>query len=317
MDSTIIPSGCGFCGTYNNLIHCNGCQIMSYCSQDHKVAHKQSHQAACHTIMSLHNRIKLTESRLPFNLKIVMNPSEDLQRYPRGPIGDRLRLKGLSWQDGDERVYMGLRFQLVKAMSKILTRDSLQAQLSHVMGLLRLSDCDHMGLRRIAPVLMFRLNQDQECYNFLKWWSVAKHARVSEQVFKCLARSPIISERCELLFNDKVRQDMIERLLIQVEKLYASVESKNGYYWPALVSSEIPLNWKPATNRPGSLEEMQHILNYTYDAWMETPGAIQFIRTRARKQVRGQCPTQAESQIQRKVQRGIQDQDQHEGWTIL
>lgn len=39
------------------------------------------------------------------------------------------------------------------------------------MELLRLCPGDNMGVRETVPPLFIRLNKDQECYDFVKWWA--------------------------------------------------------------------------------------------------------------------------------------------------
>lgn len=40
------------------------------------------------------------------------------------------------------------------------------------MDMLRLCRSDNMGVQIIVPGLMLRLNKDQECYDFIKWWAI-------------------------------------------------------------------------------------------------------------------------------------------------
>ena len=46
----------------------------------------------------------------------------------------------------------------------------MQSALDHLLYILRLSRKDNMGVRDLIPGLYIRLDQDQECYDFLKWW---------------------------------------------------------------------------------------------------------------------------------------------------
>ncbi len=61
------------------------------------------------------------------------------------------------------REYMRARYALVEALGKVNTRDAVQAQLDHLLDMLRLCRGDNMGVRYLVPHLMLRLNQDQEC----------------------------------------------------------------------------------------------------------------------------------------------------------
>ena len=65
---------------------------------------------------------------------------------------------------------MRARFAFVDAMQKVNTRASVEAQKDNLFDMLRLCHSDNMGVRDIVPSLLLRLAQDQECYNFIKWW---------------------------------------------------------------------------------------------------------------------------------------------------
>lgn len=66
--------------------------------------------------------------------------------------------------------YFGTRFAFVRALQRVKTHDSLKAQLDHLMDMLRL-DRRNANVCPLIPALMLRLNKDQECYNFVEWWS--------------------------------------------------------------------------------------------------------------------------------------------------
>ena len=65
---------------------------------------------------------------------------------------------------------MRARLDLVDALGGINTRVSVQAQVEHLLDMLRLCRSDNMGVRNMVPPLLLRLNKDQECYDFIKWW---------------------------------------------------------------------------------------------------------------------------------------------------
>jgi hypothetical protein len=59
---------------------------------------------------------------------------------------------------------------LVEALQQVCTRESLEAQLHHLQDMMRLSRGDNMGVRHHVPALLLRLDRDQECYDFVKWY---------------------------------------------------------------------------------------------------------------------------------------------------
>ncbi|KAI4126533.1 MAG: hypothetical protein LQ338_003689 [Usnochroma carphineum] len=73
--------------------------------------------------------------------------------------------------------------------------------------------------------------------------------------------------------------DRILDLSRQVDMLYVAVAKANKHFWPALLNPGVHLRARPETYSPGSKEEMQLKLQYCFDSWNETPGAIDFIQT--------------------------------------
>lgn len=63
----------------------------------------------------------------------------------------------------------------------------------------------------------------------------------------------------------------------QVEELYNTVEKENKYFWEALLEPGGHLEAKPEYYSSGSVEQMQVTLKFSYDAWVETPGAVELI----------------------------------------
>ena len=94
--------------------------------------------------------------------------------------------------------------------------------------------------------------------------------------------SPIITENNDILHRGD-HTEMIEKLHAQIEKLYGAVIKSNKHFWPALLKPDQHLGEKPGMYSPGSVEEMQLSLMNNYNAWIETPGAIDVIKKIAAK----------------------------------
>jgi hypothetical protein len=69
------------------------------------------------------------------------------------------------------RDYMRARFALARQLLLLGTLDGVHEALEHLRDMLRLCRSDNMGLRNIVPAVMLRLDLDQECYDFMKWWA--------------------------------------------------------------------------------------------------------------------------------------------------
>lgn len=68
------------------------------------------------------------------------------------------------------RDYMRARFFLADYARWTSGLEGVQEGLAHMMDMLRLCRGDNLGVRQIVPALMLQLDQDQECYDFVKWY---------------------------------------------------------------------------------------------------------------------------------------------------
>lgn len=82
----------------------------------------------------------------------------------------------------------------------------------------------------------------------------------------------------ESIMNARDQAPLIRTLEVQVQDLYTAVKRTNEYFWPALLKPGKHLTAEPEAYGDGSPEQMQVVLQYSYDAWTETPGAIDMIR---------------------------------------
>ena len=79
------------------------------------------------------------------------------------------------------------------------------------------------------------------------------------------------------------RSELVNTLSSQIDKLYASVNKGNRYFWSALLKPEPHLKSRPNMYSPGSAEEMKLVLQYNIHAWRESLGAIECIKEKARR----------------------------------
>ncbi|KAH6962030.1 hypothetical protein BKA56DRAFT_647580 [Ilyonectria sp. MPI-CAGE-AT-0026] len=63
------------------------------------------------------------------------------------------------------------RFAAANALLKRDTVPDVEDALEQFSEILRLRRSDNLGVRDIIPHLLLRLERDQECYDFLKWWA--------------------------------------------------------------------------------------------------------------------------------------------------
>ncbi|KAK9350208.1 hypothetical protein V1523DRAFT_355784 [Lipomyces doorenjongii] len=89
--------------------------------------------------------------------------------------------------------------------------------------------------------------------------------------------STIVAGNKEVM-DGKDQGPAIERLESQVAQLYKAVKKSNKHFWPALIRPGNNLMARPHYYSHGTPEEMRLVLQYSYDSWIETPGAIDLIR---------------------------------------
>lgn len=82
----------------------------------------------------------------------------------------------------------------------------------------------------------------------------------------------------ELLEDDDAFEQIRRKLKHQIAELHEFVNEANPHFWSALLNPGRNLTAPLSAYSIGSYEEMQLYLQYSYDAWVETPGAIETIK---------------------------------------
>ncbi|RJE22277.1 hypothetical protein PHISCL_05369 [Aspergillus sclerotialis] len=151
---------CGRCKKKENLMRCARCKVMLYCSQEHQKYDYSDHKHACSAVDKKQRLLDHEEE------KLRAEPGDGLF-MPANPFENSV---GLFWGVWGTRDYMRARFGLVDALGDVNTYDAVRKQLVHARDMLRLCRSDNLGIRDLVPSLLLRLNRDQECYDFIKWW---------------------------------------------------------------------------------------------------------------------------------------------------
>lgn len=159
---SLLKSQCHLCHVKSsNLQRCSRCKVVWYCNREHQATDRETHKRACNAIAKSRTRTEEEEQELrdfPGDMFTAPNPFETAV--------------GHFWGVLETRDYMRTRFSHVEALLEINTAGAVQAALDHMMDMLRLCRSDNMGVRDLVPALMLRLDQDQEAYDFMKWWAV-------------------------------------------------------------------------------------------------------------------------------------------------
>jgi hypothetical protein len=332
---------CAHCGTGDTdrpLLICTGCKAVRYCTKDHQVEHRAQHKTACSKIKTCRKKLEAEEDG-------VHNSTD-----PVWPGNLFERSAGHFWGVLPTRPYMRARFALLNSLRKEGTLDGVKEGLSHLMDMMRLCRSDNMGLRDMIPAMLLQLDQDQECYDFIKWHATAgqdshydwgnmdlpfldvKNADVYEDpsyvtgkygdphhiaaliLLKLkllqdtinirLVRKVIAAAAKHLprelqirietavvvspLSNQLYEQSSIELLAMElkfvrhVKILGAKLTDANHSVIAGLLRPDEWLDDPPESYSPGSAEEMQLVLDYGYQAFWQTKGALELLEN-ARK----------------------------------
>ena len=87
----------------------------------------------------------------------------------------------------------------------------------------------------------------------------------------------VLAHRKELLDGES-QAVVLESLRDQIMSLFNAVQKQNRHFLPALLKPGKHLTARPNYTSSGTIEEMQLVLSYNYDAWTETPGALDVVR---------------------------------------
>ncbi|EGX93697.1 Zinc finger domain-containing protein, MYND-type [Cordyceps militaris CM01] len=143
------------------LLRCVGCSAVRYCNREHQTAHWPHHKPLCVQIKQARAQLAEEEQRLrqaPADFWTPANVFETQVGHFWGLVGTR--------------DYMRARFLLAgDLLPNVGTLCSIKEALKHLRDMLRLCRGDNMGVRNMVPAMMLRLDRDQECYDFAKWWA--------------------------------------------------------------------------------------------------------------------------------------------------
>ncbi|PWY93099.1 hypothetical protein BO94DRAFT_532868 [Aspergillus sclerotioniger CBS 115572] len=162
--ATSLSNGCGHCGQTKNLRRCSGCQLMFYCSKDHQKAQHSAHKTACHAV----SRARVFHNRAAAPIIHTCGGPVTLTSIPQVVRDNREVFQG--WMHD----YLFSKYLLTEVMDKINTRHAVQERLDLLLSLVHVFRADEVGTRWKIPALLIRLKRDQESYDFMKWFCLAK-----------------------------------------------------------------------------------------------------------------------------------------------
>ncbi|QPC71162.1 hypothetical protein HYE68_001914 [Fusarium pseudograminearum] len=156
-----LASGCPVGFQSPNLLRCGACQVVKYCGKPHQKVDRPRHKVQCVPIKQQRDKLAAEEA------KLRAEPGEDT-----GGENPFDTAAGQFWYFKSTRPYMSARFDLMSAILNVRTGEAVQAALDHALDMIRLCRGDDQGVRSYIPALHLRLGNDQEAYDFIKWYAV-------------------------------------------------------------------------------------------------------------------------------------------------
>ena len=144
---------------------------------------------------------------------------------------------------------------------KGLLRDS---QLSHTVAITLLKIKLYLHLSALSKALVLAEKVPPELLNAIR------DQMLSGTALACR----------NITMNRSTQASIIRELQSQIKSFYKEVNSRNHRFWPALLKPDFtPFgDGRNRFVRYGSVEEVQVVHRYSYDAWVEVPGAIDVVR---------------------------------------
>ena len=133
-----------------------------------------------------------------------------------------------------------------------------------------------------VALLKIKLLLDLEALQYSAFLAIKLPQELADRVRFFIPMSEVIWKDGNIM-SDIHQRDRIRDLSHQIDTLFIAITKANKHFWPALVNPGAHLKARPDAYSHGSLAEMQLKLQYWFDAWNETPGAIEFIKAKIDK----------------------------------
>lgn len=297
--------GCHFCGTESKLSRCAECKVVFYCGQEHQTIDRAAHKTSCNKIKEERGYLEAEE--------ISLRQHAGDNDTPRDAFEKDGEAYGHFWSFRGMTPYMRARNSLIEAILAVNTIQAVEEALSHCLEMLDLNHNDNQGIRGYIPPLYIRLERDQDCYDFIKWWlinwddryewsdpsGVVKNQNMTEHRLDLSKGSGPLSHLVSLtllyirnyLFwcpglhaagvnavHRKETKESERRAREIAVDAYTAVHRANEHFWSVLLNPMDLLTMRPDKYEMASFQQVPHTLQLCYNSWAETPGAFDVVR---------------------------------------
>jgi hypothetical protein len=159
-DDSLGPQRCDVCEKLTGWKLCGACKVVSYCCVAHQSRVRPSYKTRCTKVKKDRERLEHEEAKLRSRSADMFMPADI---FTEGV--------GRFWGIMETHDYMRARYAAADAMLAFDTRVAVEKALDHFLDMCRLCRGDNLGIRYIIPAIFLRLGREQECYDFLNWWT--------------------------------------------------------------------------------------------------------------------------------------------------
>ncbi|KAM0715024.1 hypothetical protein Q7P37_009489 [Cladosporium fusiforme] len=285
---------CEICHVETGLMQCKGCLVLYYCGREHQTAHWPDHKKFCKIAQQCNKHVwkALEDVRLGLQASPFSNPQDYFATEPM-ELG----------------AYLHYRYIYARAVIRLGGHDGVSLALDNCSEITRLDKNNLKNgqtAREFVPGLFLRLGRDQECYDFLKKYCVGNLEEIYAGEGGSLrqpARAENLNHADEFLGNKlpaelfnqirsykigpatkihparvkaiEKREDLtpfLSKIEAELLQLRSYVNALDSDYWPAIADPEKYRKLQPMYQPELPITEA---LSQTYDAWAETPGALE------------------------------------------
>ncbi|CAJ2513965.1 Uu.00g020840.m01.CDS01 [Anthostomella pinea] len=177
-----------------------------------RVQHRRDHKQLCELIKENRQDVNAQERKLRAISRLSGNAGDVFAQW-----------RGRFWRLAESRPYMIARQGLVDSLLNIDTRHASQEAAEHMRDMLQLARNDGMGIRNQLPGQLLRLGQDQEAYDFMKWWAVIENDDEHDASDMSLPYLDVhgadVFEPVALFTNDSPIRELTPRVCVTLIKL--------------------------------------------------------------------------------------------------
>jgi len=311
-------TGCNVCDQATNTSRCQGCKVVSYCGREHQTIDWSAHKSFCSKIKKMRARLEEQETALrvhqgdedtPPNAfekdgedygmfwmymglrpymktrqalvdALVQVNTKDAIEAAFAHCVEMMRLNTadnqgmgnmlpalLLRQGKDQQCYNTLRWHHVgqSEAGEPKNEDALEPVLDFLRPRVPLAHLVALALVKVRLLIDMRgihlrhqATSSYEPQRYVSGITARHHERFAH-----------------------ASAEISDMLKLQVMNMYVGVWFSNELFWPALLSPDEDLRIRPNMGWKGSKQEMQISLQQTYNAWVESPGAIEVMREMA------------------------------------